>query len=516
MCSGASVPVTARTPHAQPLHPDALARFVDSLPIPPVLKPDEMRPDPDNPGQTIAYYRVPMREAAVAVHRDVPPTRVWSYAGSVPGPTLETRSGKGLLVEWVNELPERHFLPIDHSLCGAGADRPEVRNVVHVHGARVPSESDGYPEDWYTPGRSATYHYPNEQEAATLWYHDHAMGLERLNQYAGLFGLFLIRDDVEDALRLPSGAYEVPLLICDRLLDANGQLVYPTADDPKAPWIPELNGDAILVNGKLFPYLEVEPRAYRFRIVNASNTRFYNLSLSDGRVLHQIGSDQGLLAAPVALPVVTLAPAERADVVIDFSEAAGKQIVLQSQNFQLMQFRVAPLAASARAKTALPAPLPTALRAVARTPATAAVKTRFLTLDEYEIPTTRAMLMLLNASHWRDPVTERPTLGSVEIWELANLTEDIHPIHLHMVRFQILERQSFDADTYNSHGTLRFTGDPVPPSPQDAGWKDTVRADTGLITRIIVRFDGYKGRYLWHCHLLEHAANEMMRPFEVI
>ena len=125
--------------------------------------------------------------------------------------------------------------------------------------------------------------------------------------------------------------------------------------------------------------------------------------------------------------------------------------------------------------------------------------------------------MLLNATHWRDPVTERiPRSGSVEIWELANLTEDIHPIHLHMVRFQILERQSFDADIYNSHGTLRFTGDPVPPAPQDAGWKDTVRADTGLITRIIVRFEGYKGRYLWHCHLLEHAANEMMRPFEVI
>jgi spore coat protein A len=512
MCAGSSVPITARRPNVSPLHPDALARFVDPLPIPPVLEPDGMRADPVHSGQTIAYYRVPMREAAVAVHRDVAPTRVWSYAGVFPGPTFETRSGKGLLVEWANELPDKHFLPIDHGLCGAGADQPEVRTVVHVHGARVPSASDGYPEDWYTPGGSALYHYPNQQDAATLWYHDHAMGLERLNQYAGLFGLFLIRDDAEDALGLPSGPYEVPLMLCDRLMDASGQLTYPTSDDPEAPWIPELYGDALLVNGKLFPYLEVEPRPYRFRIVNASNTRFYSLSLSSGRTMHQIGSDQGLLAAPVPLPGLTLAPAERADVVVDFSEAAGQHVVLQSQTFQLVQFRVAPLRSGAKAR----APLPAALRAVPRTPASAAVKTRFLTLNEYEIPKTRAMLMLLNGARWHDPVTETPALGSVEIWELVNLTEDIHPIHLHMVRFQILERQPFDADTYNSHGTMRLTGRAAAPAPQDAGWKDTVRAESGFITRIIIRFDGYAGRYLWHCHLLEHAANEMMRPFVVI
>ncbi len=224
------------------------------------------------------------------------------------------------------------------------------------------------------------------------------------------------------------------------------------------------------------------------------------------------GAIKGSLPAPVSLPIVTLAPAERVDVVIDFADVAGQKVILHSHTFELMQFRVAPLRTAAKAKT----PLPTALRAVIRTPAASAVKTRFLTLNEYEIPTTRAMLMLLNGARWHDPVTEKPALDSVEIWELANLTEDTHPIHLHMVRFQILERQQFDADTYNSHGTMRFTGVPVPPAPQDAGWKDTVRAETGLITRIIVRFDGYRGRYLWHCHLLEHAANEMMRPFEVV
>jgi spore coat protein A len=283
-----------------PLRTDSLARFVDALPIPPVLKPDGLRPDPDASGSAqLPYYRVAMREAPVRVHRDVQPTRVWSYGGTFPGPTFETRTGKGLLVEWANELPSTHFLPIDHRICGASADTPEVRTVVHVHGARVASESDGYPEDWYTPGHSALYHYPNRQDAATLWYHDHAMGIERLNQYAGLLGVFLIRDEVENALRLPSGPYEVPLVLCDRSFDAEGQLVYPTSGDPSAPWVPEFYGDSHLVNGKLWPYFEVEPRRYRFRVLNASNGRFYLLSLSNGQSFDQIGTDQGLLPAPV-------------------------------------------------------------------------------------------------------------------------------------------------------------------------------------------------------------------------
>lgn len=511
---------TQAPPVRPPLHPDALAHFVDRLPIPPVIKPEGMRSAANAPEEPLSYYRVAMGEAMVSVHRDLPPTRVWCYGGSFPGPTFETRSGKGLLVEWVNDLPDRHFLPIDHSLCGAGADQHEVRTVVHVHGARVSPESDGHPEDWFTPGRSALFHYPNEQEAATLWYHDHAMGVERLNQYAGLFGLFLVRDAVEDALHLPSGPYEVPLFLSDRLFDAEARLLYPTSDDPKAPWIPEFRGDAILVNGKLFPFLEVEPRLYRFRIVNASNARFYDLALSDGQPIHQIGSDQGLLGAPVALPIVTLAPGERADVLIDFAQSKNREIVLHSQTWQLLQFRVSSSRPSTNThSTVAPPPALTALpklRPLVRTPASEAVKTRFLTLDEYETPKTLAATMLLNGSWWRDPVTERPSFGSVEIWELANLTEDTHPIHLHMVRFQILERQAFDADRYNTHRTVTFTGPPVPPAPQDAGWKDTVRADPGFITRIIVRFDGFRGRYVWHCHILEHAAKEMMRPFEIV
>ncbi len=450
-----------------------------------------------------------MRETQHRVHRDLPPTRMFGYGGVVPGPTLEARSGSGLIVEWKNELPGRHFLPIDRTLCGADVD-PEVRTVVHVHGARVPSDADGNPDQWYAPGRSAIHHYPNGQDAATLWYHDHAMGVERLNHYAGLFGVFLVRDDVEDGLDLPRDRYEVPLVLCDRLLDRAGQLYYPTSGDPEAPWVSEVYGDAVLVNGTLFPFLSVEPRTYRLRVVNASNSRFFYPSLSNGMPFVQIGSDQGLLSAPVTRKNLTLAPAERADLIVDFSEASGRELLLQSQATPLLQFRV-----GSGPKPRSPG-LPSRLRTLPPPMASAVARTRTLTLDEYQDPKTHRMLMLLNAARFRDPVTERAALGSTEIWELLNTTEDSHPIHLHLVRFRVLDRQPFDSDEYQTSGKLIRLGARVAPEPGETGWKDTVRADPGVITRILVHVEGYAGRYVWHCHLLEHAANEMMRPFEVV
>lgn len=497
-------------PIKAPLHPQSLASFVDPLPIPEIARAAGQRSDPAAAGRQLPCYRIAMREIEVQLHRDLKPTRCWSYGNGVPGPTFDTRSGQGLLVEWANELPLRHFLPIDHTLHGAGSDVPEVRTVTHVHGARVPPESDGYPEKWFTPGQSALYRYPNRQDAATLWYHDHTMGIERLNQYAGLLGAWLIRDEVEEALRLPAGPYEVPLLLFDRLLDQDGQLQYPTSGMSDSPWVSEVYGDAILVNGKLYPYLEVEPRQYRFRVVNASNSRFYYLGLSNGQPFHQIGSDQGLLAAPAILRSLTLAPAERADLIIDFSGHGGERIVLQSQSFGLLQFRVA------AGRDAGPGQLPAVLRPLRRIPRSAAIRTRTLTLDQYLEPSTNAMTMLLNRSYWRQPVTEKPLLDTVEIWELVNFTGDVHPIHLHLVRFQVLERQPFDIDAYNFDHRMRLLGAPVPPGAGEAGWKDTVQALPEMITRIIVRFEGYAGRYVWHCHVLEHAANEMMRPFEVL
>jgi spore coat protein A, manganese oxidase len=170
---------------------NSLARFVDPLPIPNVIRPSGKRPSPENASQEVSYYRLSMQEMKSKVHRDIPLTRTWGFAGSSPGPTLETDSGKGVLVEWLNELPKQHLFPIDHTVHGADADKPDVRVAIHLHGAKVPPASDGYPEDWRVPGNSALYCYPNQQDAAALWYHDHALGITRLNVYAGLFGMFM-------------------------------------------------------------------------------------------------------------------------------------------------------------------------------------------------------------------------------------------------------------------------------------------------------------------------------------
>jgi spore coat protein A len=488
---------------AAALNPDTLAKFVDPLPIPPIAKPVEMR-------SKAPHFRVAMRQIEQKLHRDLPATQLWTYGGSSPGPTFETRSGQDLSIEWANELPLQHFLPIDHTLHGAEASNPEVRGVVHVHGARTPPESDGYPEDWYVPGKSRTYSFPNQQDAAMLWYHDHAMGINRLNIYAGMFGLFLIRDAAEDALNLPKGAYEIPLLICDRLLRQDGALDYPVSGDAEKPWVPEVFGNVMLVNGKAFPYLDVEPRKYRFRVLNAANGRFFNLSLANNQSFHQIGTDQGLLSAPVPLERTMLAPGERGDLIVDFSGRAGEKIVLQSFPFPILQFHVGP------AKSADTSAMPAILRPVPKTPEAQAVRTRPLVLMEQESPKGESMGMMLNNTPWHMPVTENPALDSTEIWSFINLTDDSHPIHLHLVRFQILDRRNFESFTYQTTGELRFTGPVTPPDPEEAGWKDTVRAHPKMVTRIIVKFEGYAGRYVWHCHVLEHEDNEMMRPYDVV
>jgi spore coat protein A len=404
----------------------------------------------------------------------------------------------------------RHFRPIDHTLHGAERSLPEVRSVIHLHGGRTPAASDGYPEEWVVPGKAQRCFYPAKQDAALFFYHDHTMGINRLNIYAGMQGLFIARDAQEAALHLPSGKYELPLLIADRLLAKDGQLVYPVSEHPDRPWVPEVFGNAILVNGKLLPYLDVEPRRYRLRVMNGSNGRFYRLSFENKHEMQVIGNDQGLLSTPVAVKRVPLAPAERIDLVLDFAAMAGTHVKLVSDSFDIMEFRVA---AKGNADTSA---LPAVLRAPLRLDPATAVRTRRLTLVEQMDDIQRSMGMLLNNTPWHAPITEKPTLGTTEIWELVNLTDDSHPIHLHLVRLQILDRRRFDQFEYQGKGTLRFTGPAQPPEGHEAGWKDTVRADPGMVTRIVVPFEGYAGRYVWHCHILEHEDNEMMRPYEVL
>jgi spore coat protein A len=487
-------------PHVSPpmLHTLGLEPFVDALPLPEVVRPLGRRP-----------ITVTMREVSAKVHRDVPATRMWSYGPGALAPLIEARAGEALRIKWVNNLPMRHFLPIDYSLHGSGHDVPEVRAVAHVHGAKTRSKDDGYPEDWFVPGKSKTCVYPMEQDATALWYHDHAMGLNRINIYAGLFGMLLVRDKVEDGLGLPSGKYEIPLMFYDRDYTAAGQLFYDVSGDPESAWIPEFSADGILVNGKIRPYVEVEPRLYRFRMLNVANSRFFNLSLSNGRPMVQIGSDQGLLVGPVEMKRLVLGCAERADMLIDFSKLAGQKVRLKTGAYEILEFRVGQGAA-------VSATIPTRLRTVQRIPEASAAKTRTITLHEYKDSAARSMVMLLNRKHWHEPTTEMPRLNTTEIWEFVNLTEDTHPMHLHLVRFQILDRRPFDTTDYLINKKLRFTAEAAVPSAHEMGWKDTVQCPPGVITRIIARFEGYTGKYLYHCHILEHEANDMMRPFEVV
>ncbi len=528
-----------------------LTPFVDPLPVPPVL-------------QGAARYDVHMREILHKLHRDLPATRVWAYHGTFIGPTFEVRRGSPIEVQWLNELPERHLLPIDHALHGAERELPAVRTVVHLHGAKVLGDSDGHPEAWFTrdfarTGRMfsrRTVRYPNEQAAAALWYHDHALGITRLNVYAGLAGFYLIRDDVEDALPLPRRRYEVPLMFQDRSLNADGSLDYPVqgpvAADVPAIWIPEMFADTGLVNGKVLPFLAVEPRKYRFRMLNACNARFLNLSVAGAGdpaevlPLIQIGSDQGLLPRPVELRELLLAPAERADVVIDFAARAGKDLLVLNNAPapypgggalgavpMFMQFRVTgsvtqpdqPL--PARLAAPLPEPLPPA----------GCVRRRLL-IAETDAASGDPLIGLLGTvegggMRFHAPTTENPRAGATEMWELYNTTEDAHPIHLHLARFQVVERQLFDLKTFQAGGGIRFTAPPERPAANERpAWKDVVAAlpgepdaGTGRVTRILPTFEmpagpvpapGTHPDYMWHCHILEHEDNEMMRPLRVM
>jgi spore coat protein A len=491
-----------------------LAPYVGALPVPPRIQPQGTHPDPEDSSRALPLYRVRMSEGRHRIHPALPLTRIWGYGSlttpvTFPGPTFDVRKDEPVLVRWSNDLPHRHFLPIDHTICGAEADKPEVRAVPHLHGARVPHIYDGFPENWFPVGKSALYRYGNTQDACNLWYHDHAMGINRLNSYAGMMGMYLLRDDEDDALQLPSGKYEVPLVLCDRLIDQKAQWFYPVSGDPHSPWVPEFYGDAVLINGAYKPRLDVEPRPYRFRILNGANSRFFLLSLTGHAPMHQIGTDQGLMPGPVEAASLTIAPAERLDVILDFSTFKGQQLELFNEVFPILQFRVSE-------GEAIRLSLPKKLRSVNFLPESAAVRTRTFTLREIENWNGQPLRMLLDGKCWHDPISEQVRNKDIEIWEFANTTDDSHPIHLHLVKFQILDRRSFKVWNWINEKKMIHNAPPMPPEPSERGWKDTVRAEGKQVTRILVKFDGWPGRYAWHCHLLEHEANEMMRPFEIL
>jgi spore coat protein A len=480
-------------------------------------------------------------ECSQQMHSQLPPTKLWGYEGHYPGPTFEASRGRPIEVRWENQLPKEHIFAIDPHIHGAMPPAPSVRTVPHLHGARSASASDGLPEKWFTPGSSALYKYPNQQAAATLWYHDHAVGITRLNVYAGLSGFYFLRDEEEKRLNLPSGDHEIPILLQDRTLDDQGQLAYsPTHEDGAAlepgVWGPEFFGRLPVVNGAIYPYLEVEPRPYRLRILNGANSRFFNLFFNLAKsptdipsllTVHQIGTDGGFLPKAAALTHLLLGPAERADLVVDFSGHEGKNVTLSNDAaapypgwtmnlahherlYELMQFRVT---------TAKRSPVKSidmaASASFKKLDENHVTKTRDFILSERIDSKGRSLGVRINNKGYDDPVTEIVKLGSLEQWRFINTTDDAHPMHLHMVQFQLLHRQGYDPAAFTT-GTITLVGEPRPPLPNEAGWKDTAVVNPREVLTILVRFEGYTGRYVFHCHMLEHEDNDMMRPYEVL
>jgi FtsP/CotA-like multicopper oxidase with cupredoxin domain len=627
------------------LPPRVIPKFVTPLVIPPAMPPADSEGGVD-------YYRIAVRQFRQQIlPAPWPRTTVWSYGAvdypttfNYPAFTIEATADRATRVTWINQLMDArgrylpHLLAVDQTLHWAnppggptgrdsrGHDSEPylgpVPIVTHLHGGHSGDESDGFAEAWFlppannipagyategtwyhrfkekfaakwggawTPG-SATFHYANDQRAGTLWYHDHALGMTRLNVYAGPAGFYLIRGGADD---LPAGVlpgpapsigdapgmryYEIPVAIQDRSFDANGALFYPGnraffeglhkgqlqipfipefgcdgISDVSPIWNPEFFGNTIVVNGATWPYLEVERRRYRFRFLNGCNSRFLILKLdAPGLPFWQIGAEGGFLDAPVRREQLLIAPAERADVVVDFTHVpVGTQIIMRNlgpdepfgeglpdvdfapsdreSTGLVMKFRVV---AATSVDTSTP---PESLVLPARVPLPAAVGTRDLSLNELESETVRvisrggdrviqlgcndadalpfgptaALLGTVNADgtgkpvEWREAITENPAVGATEVWAIHNFTEDAHPIHIHMVMFEVVEREDIES------GAIRG------PEPWEAGPKDTVIAFPQEITRVKATFD-LAGRYVWHCHIVEHEDNEMMRPYVV-
>ena len=489
-----------------------LEPYVDGLPIPSVAVP--VRGRAGGP----ATYEIAMREFKQKLHRDLPPTTLWGYNGQYPGPTIEALRNQPVQIRWINDLRDletglprtEHYFDVDTRLHGPDMEGKTPRTVVHLHGGHVPPDYDGFPESTFVSGGSRLYRYPNTQLPTTLWYHDHALGITRYNVMMGLAGLYVIRDRDEEALNLPRGPYEIPLLIQDRSFNPDGSLNYPTRWDQK-PFL----GDKVLVNGKVWPKLLVDRGRYRFRVVNGSNHRIFTLSLSDHHAFQVIGSDGGLLSSPVEVSEISLGPAERSDLLLDFADyAPGTEVLLEdalgagqmdpSNPFasRIMKFVVSE-------KSGWAAPPPPSLGQVERIPESRAIRTR-----TFEIRFDEALQKFRFGDFGWGEATEFPALGTTEIWQFANETSETHPIHVHLVQFQVLDRSSFQV----VDGRVVPGSDRLPPDPEEAGWKDTARVKPHELLRLIMRFgpDGYLGDYVLHCHMLEHEDNDMMRQFTVV
>ncbi len=562
-------------------------------------------------------------------------TQVWGYQGAVnlvgggtlasfansPSASFIATRGVPSNVTWVNNINVPQFLPVDPTIVwanptgmatpvtpftafppGYAAAQSPVPLVPHLHGGEISSFSDGGPNSWFTynglhgttystngafvaptdTSNNATYYYPNNANPTTIWYHDHAMGMTRLNVMSGLAGYYFLKDpptapiitptaanlDQYLSQHFPYGVSEIPIAIQDRTFYTNGELWFPTVGiNPTIHpyWFPEFFGNTIMVNGKVWPNLNVTQGWYRLHLLEGSNARFYTLSFSNKMPFTVIASDGGYLTAPVVVNSLTMAPGERYDVLVDFSAVPiGTKIIMQNTakapfpngaaadpqtTGQIMQFTVQATSAN---PGATPPALPTALNPtlIGAFPTLAAPATqRVRTLFEVMGP-AGPLMVTVNGQAFNGVVNDLPTNGTTEDWVIVNLTGDSHPIHTHLATFQLVSRQPFQAakytkdwlainaagglppfpDTYNpaSLSPIPYLqGKPTPAKPTEMGWKDTVIMNPGEVTIIRIRFTQQDGTkypfdpsqgpgYVWHCHIVDHEDNEMMRPYRVI
>lgn len=659
-----------RDSNASNLRLSARTRAATQLTVPPLLDPRTIpkfvNPLPNlvTPGLFIdarggGTYNISISQGThdFGLGAGIPRTQVWGYhSPSAPGwdaaglnylgPAVIAQKDKPITVNWTNNLPKQHLLPVDTTLHWAFTgtnytiSNDGVPVVTHLHGGHNRSQYDGLPDAWFTStgrgGRLALnngtnvqpYTYFNDQQAATLWYHDHALGITRLNVYAGLAGFYLLRDQYDtgipnnpstpqnenplnlpvnyvnvdytgDGVTDPNVYYEYPIVIQDKIFQADGQLFYPASNadlmaagqkamlPPTAPnpsVVPEFgSGNVIVVNGKAWPVLDVEPRQYRFRLLNGSDSRFYSLKLPAGLDFYQIGTDEGLLNTPVRLRELQLAPGQRADVVVDFKGYQGQTLILDNNaggrgsrpipnnpqtTGQIAAFRVG------NTVTVPDTPLPAILRSQTpgdtSKPSWISLPTSVSAIDNYDhtspnyvgptgvrnptgyvtptdpitrLPIAKQVALFEDpagsfgritpllgtiregALMWEQPITEKIQLNDTEVWEIYNTTADAHPIHLHLVAFQLLSRQNFaatqiDPVTRQPSPTAPLTniqlkGQPTAAVANEAGFLDTVVVNPGEVVRIAAKFD-LPGEYVWHCHILSHEDNEMMRPYEVV
>ncbi|WCJ33522.1 Multicopper oxidase LPR1 [Euphorbia peplus] len=545
------------------INPSKLEMFVDKLPdVPKIYAYDVVNDLPKPKRLSISMFKKLWK-----FHKQLPPTPVFAYGVSkrnatIPGPTIEALHGVDTYITWKNRLPSKHILPWDPTIPTAvPTTKKGIPTVVHLHGAIGEPESDGHAHSWFTHGfqekgptwTKKTYHYHNFQQPGNLWYHDHAMGLTRVNILAGLLGAYTIRHpNVEMPLGLPNGnEFDRTLVVFDRSFLADGSLyMNPTGNNPKIhpQWQPEYFGDVIIVNGKAWPYLVVRRRKYRFRIINASNARFFNFFFTNGLPFIHVASDSVYLGEPVVTNETLLAPSEIADVVVDFSRSKSDTVVLANSanypfptgdpvneaNGKVMKFIIEKKGEVDMGR------IPKKLLKYPSPKLSSSSQTRYIAMYEYASDIDEPTHLYINGKSYEEPTTETPKVGTSEVWNVINLTEDNHPLHIHLGLFVVLDQtelvniEEFKACMSKLNDAIKCQidkyarGSKVEVLDHEKGWKNVYKMSPGKVTKILVRFDYIHSNssyvfdataepgYVYHCHILDHEDNVMMRPLKMI